>query len=66
VNTREVAQLDDWDEKTLAQLVARYVRLFHRLPSQDELVLFRSARGQLQLRLPAQRRRKSLTRLAFL
>jgi hypothetical protein len=60
VNTREIAQLEDWDELELQQLVARYVRVFRRFPSYEQLVRFRRARGQLHLRRPAQSRRKYL------
>jgi hypothetical protein len=52
VNTRELAEFQDWDERALQELVVRYVRTFHRFPSRDQLVRFRSARGQLQLRIP--------------
>jgi len=59
VNTREIDELSDWDEKTLTLLVARYVRAFHRFPSHAELVRFQRARGQLQMRLPRPQRRRT-------
>jgi len=57
VNTAELVKYQDWDESTLQELVGRYVRTFHRVPSYDQLVRFRSARFQLQLRIPRRRRR---------
>ena len=59
VNTREISRFEDWDEPDLATLLGRFVRTFRRLPSYADLVRFRRARGQLQLRLPAHVRRRS-------
>jgi hypothetical protein len=64
VNTREIDDLSDWDEKTLTLLVARYVRVFHRFPDYEQLVRFQSARGRLELRLPKPHRRRPLTAFA--
>jgi hypothetical protein len=58
VNTREIDALDEWDERMLTQLVARFVRDFRRLPHQGELVRFGRARGRLELRLPRRSRRR--------
>jgi hypothetical protein len=57
MNSRELASLNDWDEKELEELVARFVRVFHRLPKHDELITFHRTRASLHLRLPAQGRR---------
>jgi len=64
LNTRELAQLQDWDEETLRELVPRFVRTFHRLPSRDQLVLFHRARRGLQMRIPVQRRRRMASLIA--
>ncbi|NUR05865.1 MAG: hypothetical protein HOQ22_18085 [Nocardioidaceae bacterium] len=58
MNTREIDDLSDWDEKTLTMLIGRYVRVFHRFPSYDELVRLQRARGGLQLRLPPRQTRR--------
>lgn len=53
MNTSEMAAFDDWDERELQQLVARFVRTFRRLPSARELTAFHESRMGLALRLPA-------------
>jgi hypothetical protein len=57
MNTNDIAALEDWDESELETLVARFVRSFHRMPSQADLVRFRRTRTSLHLRIPAQTRR---------
>ena len=47
---------DDWDERELERLVARFVRSFRRLPSSAEIINFRRSRSHLH-RVPAQGRR---------
>ena len=42
MNTREIAQIS-WDEQELEECLAAFVRLFHRLPSQDDLEEFHAA-----------------------
>ncbi len=66
MNTRELAQFQDFDEQTLQDLVTRFVRTFHRFPSYDQLVRFHSARGQLRLRLPRHSRRRPARLVATL
>ena len=66
LNTREMSQLQDWDEQTLQELVARFVRTFRRFPSYDQLVRFRRARGQLELRIPRRTRRGTARLVATL
>lgn len=51
------ARLDDIEWERLG---VRFLQLFHRPPSKAELVLFRSTRAGLQLRLPAPRRQRLL------
>lgn len=57
MNTRDLATLEHWDERELTALVARFVRIFHRLPDYEELVAFRRSNARLHLRIPAQTRR---------
>jgi hypothetical protein len=57
MNTRELSDLKGWDEQELQQLVARFVRIHHRLPDADELVAIRRHRSRLHLRLPHRARR---------
>jgi hypothetical protein len=57
MNTREIAALEHWDERELASLTARFVRIFHRLPHYEELLAFRRTDVGLHLRVPAQTRR---------
>ena len=66
MNTRELADFDDWDEEELETLVARFVRNFRRLPSGEDLVNFQRSRSGLHLRLPAQGRRKVASLIASL
>jgi hypothetical protein len=61
-----MSQLQDWDEQTLQELVARFVRTFRRFPSYDQLVRFRRARGQLELRIPRRTRRGTARLVATL
>lgn len=56
MNSSEMAALDHWDERELEELVARFVRTFHRLPSLADLDAFHRSRISLRLRLPAQTR----------
>jgi hypothetical protein len=56
MNTREMADLQHWDEEELQALVVRYVRTFRRFPSYRQLIQFRRARAHLAMRLPRQRR----------
>jgi hypothetical protein len=37
MNTRELAELEPWNESELESLVSEYVRTFHRLPSIADL-----------------------------
>ena len=62
MNTRDLAALEHWDERELTDLIARFVRIFHRLPRYEELVVFRRSDARLRLRVPAQMRR-SLARM---
>lgn len=66
MNTTDLACFDDIDEQDLEQMVARFVRVFHRLPSSAELTRFRRARSMLAMRLPAKGRRRLATLIATL
>jgi hypothetical protein len=57
VNFDDLAQRTHYDERELAELNARFVRIFHRHPSRRELLGFRRSEARLHLRIPAQTRR---------
>jgi hypothetical protein len=65
VNTRELSQLQDWDEDELQEHVLRYVRAFRRFPTYEELVRFRRARNRLHLRIPRARSRRAVASVAL-
>lgn len=65
MNTRELVDLDHWDEAETARLVAEFVRRFRRLPGGEELVQFRQASSS-RLRIPRQSRRVLATLIATL
>jgi hypothetical protein len=65
MNTRELVDLDDWDEAETARLVADFVRRFRRLPGGEELVQFRQA-SSWSRRIPRQSRRILATLIATL
>ena len=54
MDSREFPPIESWDDKELQRLVTRFVRLFHRLPSHDELAWFRRLPKKCVLRVPAQ------------
>ena len=45
MNTRDLEALGDWDELELTALVAWFVGVFHRLPSNEDLVALRRTRS---------------------
>lgn len=64
MNTRELWELDDIDERELAWLVGDYVRRFRRLPSAHDLRshgVARPARRRPPVSLPCQRSASRVT-----
>lgn len=62
LTTHDLAAPNRRDEHDMTVLNSRFVEIFHRLPSDEELVRFRRGEAPLHLRLQRQTRR-SLARL---